>query len=110
MCIITQLMCVEAKKKENVKGYLHSAPSSSGFVERTWPCAHLGQSRVLAWVDNSSQLLQRSQMHQKNFASFKCWRLFNVPCGEREDAQLSVKLNASCEKAATMENKMIKNL
>lgn len=64
------------------KDYLHSAFSSSGFTERMNPCAHLGHNKVLAWVDNSSLLLQRSQLHQKNFASFKCCRRFNVPCGE----------------------------
>lgn len=59
--------------------YLHSALSSRVFTETMYPCVHLGHSNVLAWVDNSSLLLHRWQMHQKNFASFKCCRLFSVP-------------------------------
>lgn len=69
-----------SRAQKNSLFYLHSALSSSGFTETMYPCVHLGQSNVLAWVDNSSPLLHRWQVHQKNFASFKCCRLFSVPC------------------------------
>lgn len=60
--------------------YLQSASSFSGSVERMSPCVHLGQMMVLALVPNSSSLLHRWHVHQKNFASCRCCRLFSVPC------------------------------
>lgn len=82
-CCLSTLQELFISTEKPLKGslHLHSALSSRGFVDITKPFAHLGQSRVLALVDNSSLLLHRSQMHQKNFASFRCCRLFKVPWG-----------------------------
>lgn len=78
--------------------YLHSAFSFSGSDERMKPCVHLGHSRVLAWVPNSSLLAHRLQEHQKNFASCRCCRLFSVPCIERERNKFFIDTEEENEK------------
>lgn len=76
-------MCYNMSNMYHIKHnttHLHSAFSLSGSVESTKPFVHLGHNIVLAWVSNSLLLLHLSHVHQKNFASCRCDRLFNVPC------------------------------
>lgn len=70
--------------------YLHSAFSFSGSDERIKPCVHFGHRSVLAWVPNSSLLEHRLQVHQKNFPSCRCCRLFNVPCDGDEKINFTI--------------------
>ena len=76
--------CVTIYQTFHNTTHLHSAFSLSGSAESTKPFVHLGHNIVLAWVPNSSLLLHLSHVHQKNFASCRCDRLFNVPCWERK--------------------------